>query len=653
MVMLIDGLYRVDNLPKAPKKPPAPKPTSTPVDGSDRKFYVQAAANGNDQALKDFDAALAAQSKAAKPPATTAGSPHEAHQDYLAGQRDRATADASSGTSREHVKPKVASDPSDQKFYNMAADRENTIIDLENKAHSLNSDIDALGTSGGYATQVMQAELAEIERELDGYRLQDLRVEAAELRREIATLPSDSFNNYTRQGLQAQLDSVDQQIIDTSIRSLEGEAAEINEKLRNLPSDSFSGYARQELEARLQEIDTELAELRAPPIPYEELGVDRQQFDALVDAAMREGGLDEDQAEVAIISSLREKKAAENQSLNSYVETLLNVPGPLAEQIVAHNQGEKGQIETLPQEIQDALSRVEIRYISGTDQPFLIGQPVDVEMIGDYFGDAYGATLSADQLNDGRWATVRPFDAHYEPPTVGQIHTFLDVAGMVPVIGEFADGINGLIYLAEGDYVNAGISAAALIPVGGQAFTGARLGSRVLDRSRDLMNGLDATLEAATTVDGVTVNLLKLPDGSYAKVLELDDGTTAVITGNLDELGGGVSVASRNSTVNPLVPEDRARHILHGDGTGGGHLGPDPGAPGKSPFPQSWSEEKILEATSDIASDWTTYVKTQANGRHVHEATIDEIDVRVIIEPQSRGGGVVTAFPTNVPRNPN
>ena len=159
MVMLIDGLYRVDNLPKAPKKPPAPKPTSTPVDGSDRKFYVQAAANGNDQALKDFDAALAAQSKAAKPPATTAGSPHEAHQDYLAGQRDRATADASSGTSREHVKPKVASDPSDQKFYNMAADRENTIIDLENKAHSLNSAIDALGTSGGYATQVMQAEL--------------------------------------------------------------------------------------------------------------------------------------------------------------------------------------------------------------------------------------------------------------------------------------------------------------------------------------------------------------------------------------------------------------------------------------------------------------------------------------------------------------
>jgi hypothetical protein len=441
----------------------------------------------------------------------------------------------------------VADDPSDQKFYNMAADRENTIIDLENKAHSLNNDIEALGTSGGYATQAMQAELTQVERELDGYRLQDLRVEAAELRREIANLPSDSVSGFARQGLQARLDLVDQQITDTSIRTLEGEAAEINEKLSNLPSDSFSGYARQELEARLKDIEQELDKLRTSPIPYEELGVDRQQFDALVDAAMRDGGLNEDDAIAAISSSLRERKAAENQALQDYVGTLLKVSDPLAEQIVAFNQGEIDQIDGLPPEVQDALSRVEIRMINGTDQPFLVGQPVDVEAIGDYFGDTYGAELSADQLNDGTWATVRPFDAHYEPPTMGQIHTFLDVAGMVPVIGEFADGANALIYLAEGDYVNAGISAAALLPVGGQAFTGTRLGAKVLDRSRDLMNGLDATLEATTTVDGVTINVLKMQDGSYAKVLELEDGTTAVITGSADELGLDVAKASDNA----------------------------------------------------------------------------------------------------------
>ncbi|NCC88540.1 MAG: hypothetical protein EOM05_11895, partial [Clostridia bacterium] len=47
------------------------------------------------------------------------------------------------------------------------------------------------------------------------------------------------------------------------------------------------------------------------------------------------------------------------------------------------------------------------------------------------------------------------------------IHTILDIGGMVPGVGEFLDGVNALLYLAEGDYVNAAFSAAALIPFAG------------------------------------------------------------------------------------------------------------------------------------------------------------------------------------------
>jgi hypothetical protein len=68
--MLIDGLYRVDNLPKEPRE--TPKPTSTPVDASDRKFYVRAAEKGNQEALERFDAALDAQ-RAASQSAQAAG----------------------------------------------------------------------------------------------------------------------------------------------------------------------------------------------------------------------------------------------------------------------------------------------------------------------------------------------------------------------------------------------------------------------------------------------------------------------------------------------------------------------------------------------------------------------------------------------------
>ncbi|MEZ5933831.1 MAG: hypothetical protein R3F54_18150 [Alphaproteobacteria bacterium] len=148
MALLIDGQYRVGNLPKAPK--PAPKPASTPVDASDRKFYIQAAEkNGDKKVLNDFDAALAAQRKPAPPKPAASPSP----QNPAVAQKP-------------HVQAERAADPSDQKFYNMAVDRQNKIIDLENRAASLQHSIDALGTAGGYATQAMQAELDDVDAEL-------------------------------------------------------------------------------------------------------------------------------------------------------------------------------------------------------------------------------------------------------------------------------------------------------------------------------------------------------------------------------------------------------------------------------------------------------------------------------------------------------
>jgi RHS repeat-associated protein len=49
------------------------------------------------------------------------------------------------------------------------------------------------------------------------------------------------------------------------------------------------------------------------------------------------------------------------------------------------------------------------------------------------------------------------------------LHAGLDVAGVVPGIGEVADGVNGLLYLIEGRYVEAGISAMGMIPLVGDA----------------------------------------------------------------------------------------------------------------------------------------------------------------------------------------
>ena len=52
---------------------------------------------------------------------------------------------------------------------------------------------------------------------------------------------------------------------------------------------------------------------------------------------------------------------------------------------------------------------------------------------------------------------------------VGWLQAGLDIAGLVPVIGEFADLANAGIYLAQGDYQLAGLSAISIIPVFGDA----------------------------------------------------------------------------------------------------------------------------------------------------------------------------------------
>ncbi len=53
-----------------------------------------------------------------------------------------------------------------------------------------------------------------------------------------------------------------------------------------------------------------------------------------------------------------------------------------------------------------------------------------------------------------------------------------------------------------------------------------------------------------------------------------------------------------------------------------------------------------------MATDRSIPSTVQPNGRIVKDGTRDGIDIRVVLEPPSKGGGIVTAFPTNVPRNP-
>jgi Domain of unknown function (DUF4157) len=58
------------------------------------------------------------------------------------------------------------------------------------------------------------------------------------------------------------------------------------------------------------------------------------------------------------------------------------------------------------------------------------------------------------------------------------LHTALDLAGLIPALGAVPDAINASIYIIEGDWVNAGISAVSMIPIFGDAASVVRVGSR-------------------------------------------------------------------------------------------------------------------------------------------------------------------------------
>jgi len=83
--------------------------------------------------------------------------------------------------------------------------------------------------------------------------------------------------------------------------------------------------------------------------------------------------------------------------------------------------------------------------------------------IGKVVGETPRASVPADKANPPLEESGREW--------LDNVQIGLDVVGLAPVVGEIADGINGVISLARGDYVGAALSFAAMIPFAGWGAT--------------------------------------------------------------------------------------------------------------------------------------------------------------------------------------
>jgi RHS repeat-associated protein len=119
-------------------------------------------------------------------------------------------------------------------------------------------------------------------------------------------------------------------------------------------------------------------------------------------------------------------------------------------------------------------------------------------------------------------------------------HTILDVLGFVPGVGEVFDLINAGWYLAEGDYMNAALSAACMIPVigsiagqgikwGGRAFRAADMAGNIAAYSGRALDYAKATGVKITQAVSRTAESWK-----NSRIARLFNGNAAKLENRLD-----------------------------------------------------------------------------------------------------------------------
>jgi hypothetical protein len=184
----------------------------------------------------------------------------------------------------------------------------------------------------------------------------------------------------------------------------------------------------------------------------------------------------------------------------------------------------------------------------------------------------------------------------------------------------------------------------------GSAFSGASVASQVAVQA-----GMGASANIAT--QQVFTGHVDWRQVAFAA------GMASVATGIGAKLSiaGEVNAGEESNYVNLASPA-RTAHILEGEQTPsgdwrGGHAWP--GAPGKTPFPQSWSDARIMHEVSDVATDpklrWiqqtgakgSMYTKAGDPSRFYVIGERGGVPIRVLLEPA--GEGIITGHPVYGP----
>lgn len=103
------------------------------------------------------------------------------------------------------------------------------------------------------------------------------------------------------------------------------------------------------------------------------------------------------------------------------------------------------------------------------------------------------------------------------------LQTALDIAGLVPGIGEIADGTNAAIYALRGDYLNAGLSGAAMIPFTGWFSTGGKFARKAIKLADKVSDTGKVSKKVTKEVIEGARSKLKVIDGKVGGKVPVED----------------------------------------------------------------------------------------------------------------------------------
>ncbi|WP_019853909.1 polymorphic toxin-type HINT domain-containing protein [Actinopolyspora mortivallis] len=203
-------------------------------------------------------------------------------------------------------------------------------------------------------------------------------------------------------------------------------------------------------------------------------------------------------------------------------------------------------------------------------------QGADRRFVGGGGAQSRSGGVSGARAGEGQ---QKPEEKNSHLPTLKEVgHGLLDAVGMVPIVGNVADGANCAWYSAEGKKTDAALSCAAAVPGAGQFATAAKYGKRAWNAGKGLWNKARGLWKNLTSrrkpncapnsfVPGTAV---LMADGSHEPIEEVEVGDRVIAT---DPETGETAPRKVVATITGNGAKDLVEVTVDTDGAAGDETG--------------------------------------------------------------------------------